>query len=207
MFDFQDRIEKFRQYRHDHSVAYNNAANMLSLDDPPYKAVIQSPQNPIWRVLGIYHLNPEENKAPNEAFGKHHVWVEMLCKQGDREGFRAIHWTWQGRQNNEAAPDVFAGQKPHNELVNIPLNLGMIVSVRTQGSDVVHGLSSNHPDEGPGNTIGHHSFFVCFEEIDQDEPDPPDPDPDPETADLIMRKEWLDSLEADTDGYIRIRLR
>lgn len=196
MFDFQDWIREFREHRARHGTAYNDAANMVSLDDPPYRAQIESPQNPIWRVLGIHHLDPEENR------GNHNVYVEMLCKQGDREAFRAIHWTWIGRQANQAAPEAFAGQKPLDELVNLPINLGQIVSVWTNGSPVVTGLSSNHPDEGDGNTIGHHSFFVCFEEIDPDEPDPPDPEP--ETAILIMRKDWLDSLQVDEDGYIRI---
>lgn len=199
MFDFQGWIQTFREYRGQHGTAYNDA-DMVSLDNPPYQVTIQSPENPIWRVLGIHHLSPEENQ------GKHHVYIEMLCKQGDREGFRAIHWTWIGRQLNESAPDAFAGQKPLNELVNIPLNLGMIVSVWTNGSEVAAGFSSNHPDEPGGNTVGHHSFFVCFEEIDPDEPDKPPPDPEPETADLIMRKEWVDSLEVNEDGYIRVKL-
>ncbi len=176
MFDFQERIETFRQYRHDHGGAiYNNAAGMVSLDNPSYWASIQSLDNPIWRVLGVHHLSPEENKAPNEDFGKHYVWIEMLCKQGDREGRRAIHWTWQGRQLDEAAPDVFAGQKPHHELVNIPLSLGMIVSVWTNGSDIVTGLSSNHPDEGPGNTIGHHSFLSVSRKLTRMNPIRPIP--------------------------------
>ncbi len=201
MFDFQDRIQKFRQYRRDHGGAiYNNAADMISLDDPPYQARIESPQKPIWRVLGVHHLAPDENR------GNHNVFIEMLCKQGDREHFRTIHWTWIGRQLNQPARDVHAGDKPLDELVDLPLNLGMIVSIWTNGSEVAAGFSSNHPDEPGGNNVGHHSFFVCFEEIDPDEPDPP-PDPGPETADLIMRKEWLDSLKADKDGYVRIRLR
>lgn len=202
MFDFQDWIETFRQYRRQHAVTYNDAAGMISLDDPPYYAAIQSPQKPIWRVLGIHHLSPDENR------GNHHIYVEMLCANDPptREGFRAIHWTWIGRQLNEPAPDAFAGQKPLNELVNIPLNLGMIVSVWTNGSEIAVNFSSNHPDEGDGNTIGHHSFFVCFEEIDPDEPDEPPPPPGPETADLIIRKAWLDSLEPDEDGYIRVSI-
>ncbi len=201
MFDFQDRIEKFRQHRLDYGAIYNNAANMLSLDDPPYQVIIKPIENPIWRVLGVHHLSPEENQ------GNHHVLLRALCKQGDQDGFRAMNWTWQGRQLDGPAPPVYGAMKGPDELVDLPLNPGMIVSVWTQGSGMVVGLSSNHPDEGPGNTVGHHSFFVCFEEIDSEEPEDPPPDPGPETADLLIRKAWLDALEADTDGYIRIRLR
>jgi len=212
MFNFQAKIEEFKTYYREHGQAYNNAASMTSFDDPAYEIVIEKPQNPIWRVLGIHHLAPAENKAANEDFGKHNVYIEMLCKQNDREGFRAIHWTWIGRQSNEPARDVFAGQKPHDELVDLPLNLGMIVSVWTNGSEIVKGLSSNYPDEGDGNTIGHHSYFVCFQELGDNGgtplPDPvPDPDPPPipgETTVILINKDWLNQQPVDDDGFIRI---
>lgn len=200
MFDFQSWIQTFEQYLQQHGTAYNDAAGMISLDDPPYQVGIEIPENPIWRVLGIHHLSPEENR------GNHNVFLRALCKQGDQDGFRAMNWTWNGRQADEPAPPVYGALKGPDELVDIPLNLGMIVSVQTQGSGVVTGLSSNHPDEPGGNTIGHHSFFVCFQEIDPDEPDPDKPDPPTETADLIMKKSWLDTLTPDEDGYIRIYL-
>lgn len=199
MFDFNSWIETFKIYYQEYGYAYNDA-DMTSLDNPSYQVSIQKPQNPTWRVLGIHHLSPEENR------GNHNVYIEMLCKQGDREGFRAIHWTWIGRQLNEPAPDVFAGQKPHNELVNLPLNLGMIVSVWTNGGEIVSGLSSNHPDEMDGNSIGHHSFFVCFQEIDADEPDlDPEPPDEPQDTVMLIKKSWLDQQEIDENGFIEIK--
>ena len=147
MFDFEDWIEKFQERYSKTGIAYNDAID--------YGVVIQlSSSN--WKVIGIHHLLPHENN------GNHNVFVEVLCKQNDREAFKAIHWTWEGRQNHEAAPDVFAGQKPLNELVDIPLNFGMIVSVWPHLGEKVLGLSSDHPDEATGNTIGHHSFFISF---------------------------------------------
>lgn len=205
MLDFEAKIEMFKEHLAITGRIYNDAAS--------YGVEIESLENPLWRVLGVYHLTPDENR------GNHNVFIEMLCQQGDREGFRAIHWTWQGRGPEESAPDIFAGQKPLHELVDLPLNLGMIVSVWTNGGEVAVGFSSNHPDENVGNTIGHHSFFVCFQEIGDDDPDPgpdpiPDPDPEPEpeppkteteTASMLINKAWFDSLTADEDGYVRIR--
>ncbi len=198
MFNFQDWIEIFKDHYQEHNEAYNDTIDMVSFDDPLYQILIEKPQNPIWRVSGIHHLSPAENR------GNHNVFIEMLCKQDEREGFRAIHWTWIGRQLNEPAHDVFAGQKPLNELVDLPLNLGMIVSVWTNGSEIVKGLSSNYPDEMDGNSIGHHSFFICFQEIDFDEPDPePEPPIEQETV-MLIKKSWLDEQEVD-DGFIRIK--
>lgn len=198
MFNFQDWIVTFKGHYQEHGIAYNDTVDMISLDDPLYQISIQRPQNPIWRVLGIHHLSPNENR------GNHNVYIEMLCKQDEREGFRAIHWTWIGRQLNQPAPDVFAGQKPLNELVDLPLNLGMIVSIWSNGSEIVNGLSSNYPDEMDGNSIGHHSFFICFQEINFDEPDP-DPDlPDDREMVMSIKKSWLDKQEI-VDGFIRIK--
>lgn len=202
MFNFQEWIGIFKDYYQENDEAYNDVTDMVSLDNPSYEITIQKPQNPIRRVLGIHHLSPDENR------GNHNVYVEMLCKQDERDGFQAIHWTWIGRQLNQPARDIFAGQKPHNELVDLPLNLGMILSVWTNGGEIVQGLSSNYPDEMDGNTIGHHSFFVCFQEIDFDEPDPdPEPEPDPPEQETVMliRKSWLDEQELDDDGFIRIK--
>ncbi len=204
MFDFPGWIETFKEYYRQRGAVYNDAYGMISLDDPTNRIEVLASDTLLWKVLGIHHLTPDENQ------GNHNIYVEMLCKQNEREAFRAIHWTWQGRRPDENAPDIFAGQKPLNELVNIPLNLGMIVSVWPHLGEMARGFSSNHPDaDEDGNTIGHHSFFVCFQEVDPDAPpsDPdPDPDPDPPTqgAVLLIKKSWIDGQTVDDDGYIRV---
>lgn len=199
MFDFEDWIEKFQGEYSQTGVAFNDAEG--------YGITIElSSSN--WKVIGIHHLSPDENN------GNHNVFVEVLCKQNDREAFKAIHWTWQGKQNHEAAPDVFAGQKPLNELVDIPLNLGMIVSVWPHLGERVVGLSSDHPDEASGNTIGHHSFFVCFQEIEngiitpEPEPEPDLPDtPGTNTKVIIeMSLDYLNTLQPDEQDNITFKI-
>ena len=201
MFNFQEWIAVFRDYYNQLGIVYNDAAD--------YGVSIDIPENRIWKVLGIHHLYPSENKEPNEEFGKHNVYIEMLCKQNEREGFRAIHWTWEGRQPNENAPDVFAGQKPLDEVVDIPLNLGMNVSVWTNGGEIAKGFSSNHPDEETGNTIGHHSFFVCLQEIGEDPTIPPIEPPNIETVGNVaikVNQDYVMSLVPDNEGNVRIEV-
>jgi hypothetical protein len=190
MFDFQYWIDYFKEYYRDNSVIYNDAES--------YGVIIQSAANLDWKVLGVHHLTPDENK------GNHNVYIEVLCKQNEREGFRAIHWTWEGRQPNESAPDVFAGQKPLNELVNIPINVGMVVSVWPHLGETVLNLRSDHPDEETGNTFGHHSFFVCFQEVDADGGQLPEPDPEPANAtiEISANIDWLNTLPIDSQGNI-----
>lgn len=196
MFKFQEWIDFFKQIHNDTGEIYNDAGDMISLDNPSKQVEINE-SNSTWRVLGIHHLTPEENR------GNHNVYIELLCKQNEREGFKAIHWTWEGRRNDQNAPDVFAGQKPLTELVNIPINLGMIVSVWPHLGQMVSGFSSFHADEGDGNTIGHHSFFVCFQEIDETGTiPPPEPVETNATIQITANFEWLKTLPVDSEGDI-----
>ncbi len=199
MFDFQYWINIFKQHKAKTGLIYNDAIT--------YGVEIVVLNNLSWKVLGVHHLTPGENR------GNHNVYIEMLCKQNEREGSWPIHWTQEGRRLNQNAPDVFAGQKPLNELVDIPLNLGMEVSVWPHAGEVVAGLSSNHLSsnhETPGNTIGHHSFFVCFQEVDLNKPVPqpdplPIPQPKPPTPVIIKvtaNLEWLKTLPEDDQGNI-----
>lgn len=200
MFDFNQWVETFQAYYRQHGKAHNDAGNMISLDDPPNRVEIVEENTTPWKVIGIHHLTPDENR------GNRNVYIEVLCKQNEREVFKAIHWTWQGRRPNEAAPDIFAGQKPLNELVNLPLNLGMIVSVWPHLGEIVTGLSSYHPDETSGNTIGHHSFFVCFQEVNEDDGQLPEPEPEPieiyASIRVVANLDWLKSLPVDDEDNI-----
>lgn len=200
MFNFQEWTKTFQDYYAQNGIAYNDAAN--------YNVIVQL-DNSNWKVIGIHHLLPDENN------GNHNVYVEVLCKQNERNNQKVIHWTWKGRRSDEAAPDIWAGQKPSNELVNIPLNLGMIVSVWPHLGEKVLGLSSNHSDEAVGNTIGHHSFFVCFQEIDGDIsfPDPlPEPKPLPEPPStntnviIEVKLDYLNSLSPNDQGDIILKI-
>lgn len=142
-----------------------------------------------WRVIGVHHLTPEENR------GKHNVFLEALDENGQRvrNPIAWAGWTWEGRRPEEAANPVPL-DKPDNEPANnIVMHFGQIVSVWINGltpdaaaiSDQVENCHTSHPDElGPSgevwNSIGHHSFYVVFQRTRHEggivePPEPPEP--------------------------------
>lgn len=144
-----------------------------------------------WRIIGIHHLLPDENR------GNHHLFFDALDINGNRVSpFIWVNWSWDGMRPDEQPP--FAqGDKPDDEPAgNIELGSveqivyagcnGRTTTRDTDGiSDWIQKVHTNHPDEGDaeGNTIGHHSFYVLWQETIAGEviPDPePEPIPDPQ---------------------------
>lgn len=116
-------------------------------------------------VAGIHHLDQSEN------VGKRHIWLECLDERGDRIERVTFAYTWQGRRG---LPLTVLADKPAWEpAANIPMDMGEIVTCWVLGmpgvdltiSDRAFGLSTSHPDEPPGNTLGHHSFLVVFQRV------------------------------------------
>ncbi|MEM7129825.1 MAG: N-acetylmuramidase domain-containing protein [Chloroflexota bacterium] len=152
----------------DHARQNNGAANHASEYGVKIAGTDVSPDAPSWRVIGVHHLLPEENR------GDHHVYFDVLDEQGNRvkNNNLAVHWTWQGRQANQVAKPAKL-EKPDSEPVtNVPISPGAVLEVWLEGdgipSDRVSGLRADHDDEpGPGNnkwnTKGHHSFYVVFQ--------------------------------------------
>ncbi len=140
-----------------------------------------------WKIIGVHHLTPEENS------GNHHLYLEVLNSDGDRiKPVAWISWGWEGQRSDESASPA-RGDKPDSEpIANIGIGWGQIIEASCAGrnsvfgtdglSDKVKGIHTNHPDEDQGNTQGHHSFYVCFQEkiaSGSDVIPPPDPEPEP----------------------------
>ena len=139
-----------------------------------------------WKIIGVHHLDPAENS------GNHHLYLEVLNSAGDRiKPVAWISWGWEGQRPDESASPA-RGDKPDNEPIsNIGIGWGQIIEAACAGrnsvfgtdglSDRIKGIHTNHPDEGQGNTLGHHSFYVCWQEKTASGSDvpPPDPEPDP----------------------------
>ena len=110
-----------------------------------------------WRCIGVYHL------APNENRGRHHVFVECLDEGGRRLRSPILHWRW--ADNGPLQSVRF--DKPANEpAADIPIDYQATVRCwigDSLPSDVVTGLHARHMDEGNGNTLGHHSYYVVFQ--------------------------------------------
>lgn len=118
------------------------------------------PGSEYWRVTRVYHLAPHENK------GRHHIFLDAISPSGARLRQSRAHITWVGGEQSIPI------DKPDNEPgANFPMWKWQVCSVRMLDlpSDIVHGLSTNHPDEPlpgggqSGNTLFHHSFLVVFQ--------------------------------------------
>jgi hypothetical protein len=124
-----------------------------------------------YKCIGVHHLLPEENT------GKHSVFLEVLDEAGQRVNGALIGWDWEGRRPTEQAPPVRLDKPPREPGADIAMHGGQKVSVWVTGarSDRVENLHTYHPDQGSGNTIGHHSFYVVFQRTRAGATVPPPP--------------------------------
>jgi hypothetical protein len=143
-FDFQALNQKYMAQPANDAASY--AASIMRVKSPN-----------AWRCIGIYHLKPEENR------GRHNVFIECLDENGNRLRYPIIGWTW-----------VYGGpvqqkrlDKPANEpAADIPIDGQATITLWVADeleSDVVTELYTRHKDEAPGNTWGHHSYYVVFQ--------------------------------------------
>jgi len=144
------------------------AAYDIVINQPP----IEDGQK-YWACIGAYHLTPDENS------GKHVLYLEAMDENNNRVFGTAFKWGWEGQRPDEPSPDLI-DDKPPNELVNLVIWANQIIwaGVRdTIPSGEIKNVRSTHPDEPPGNTWGHHSFYVAFKRVegnDGGEPEPPE---------------------------------
>lgn len=135
------------------------------------------PGTTYFKCVRVRHLPPEEN------VGKHHLFVDVWRKDGSRMNQAKLELL-----NNGSFRGIITIDKPTNEPgTNTQMHMGDTLSVRVVSppfsSDQVHGMHTRHEDEGTGNTRGHHSFHVEFQETVKGEENPkpiPEPKPDPE---------------------------
>jgi hypothetical protein len=115
--------------------------------------------SPHYRVIGVHHLTPDENR------GLHNVYLDAIDSHGVRIKGLPMAYDWRGRKESQTVHPV-ALDKPDDEPgANIPMGTNQFISVWVAGneeSDSVHGLSTGFPDEGNGNYWGHHSYLVVF---------------------------------------------
>lgn len=138
-----------------------------------------------WRVLGVHHLTPSENR------GKHAVYADIVDEQGNRlrDPNIRLEWGWEGQRPDERT-DPRHFDKPDNEpATNVDIYRGQYLWVRViegeLSSDTVAHLHTNHDDEpGPNgelwNSLGHHSFYVLFQRTRQGEVITPPEEEEPE---------------------------
>lgn len=110
-----------------------------------------------YHIIGIHHLTGEENVS------KRNLYMEVVDITGKRVNEK-IEWGWEGQRPSEH-PNPVALDKPLNEPAgNISIDFGQKIWAQVLGkpSDKVYNITTQLPDEGPWNTLGHHSHFVAW---------------------------------------------
>ena len=110
------------------------------------------PGQTYWKIVTVHHLTSEENR------GNHNIFVEVLDGDDKRLYGAQVKMTW---QTGSAINTI---DKPTSEPgTNFPMWKNQVCDIEVVNglvSDRVIGIHTNHPDEGPGNTCFHHSFFI-----------------------------------------------
>jgi hypothetical protein len=148
---------------------YNRKFLANPSNDAQDYGVLISGEGTHWKAIGVHHLSPEENQTG------HNVYLEALDEDGQRVSDVEVVWTWEGNaETYKVSLDKPANEPAGNIVMHWDQRVALWVS--TGFSDEVVNLHIMHPDEAPGNTRGHHSFYVVFQRVD-DEPDTPDTEP------------------------------
>ncbi|MEZ4866960.1 MAG: NBR1-Ig-like domain-containing protein [Caldilineaceae bacterium] len=166
------------------------------------KSATVSPGQQYWKVVGIHHLTPDENQR------RHNAFIEALDGTGNRlqNPDLRVGWIWEGKNDGPADPKRL--DKPTDEpAADVPLEKNMTVTLWLEGagpSDQVFGLHTRHPDEpggeGSGNTWGHHSYYIVFQQTRKaSATDPGDNDDDTSTDSTLTGPDGTDG--ADGGGH------
>lgn len=166
-------------------------------NDRPDIIQISGPVDPTWSVLGVHKLTPAENR------GKHHIYFDVLTVEGERDMEQELRTGWRDMQEDQRPPP-FTIDKPAHEPGNVPMYAGQYVFMEIEGGQRAEWFTAGLPDEAPGNTWGHHSFYVVFVQgTIPDPPDPPDLDPVGQLS-LKVSKVYIDTLLIDDQGNVEI---
>lgn len=158
-FDFEAYSRQFMQRGSD------SAANDAAAYGVRVEPIDVSAGQAFWKVIGIHHLLPDENRD------RHNAYVEVLDEAGSRvkkEGLR-VGWTWEGKSDGPADPKPL--DKPDDEpATDVPIEEGMTVTLWLQDgapSERVAGIHTRHEDEvgpdGGRNSRFHHSYYIVFQ--------------------------------------------
>jgi hypothetical protein len=170
MTDFREWTERFRN-----QPGYNDTET----------AAIVGPDNSNWLVLGVHKLG-EGEKDPGRPPT---VFFDVLCKQDERDGFRAVYFEWPNIKPTEQPGPAFASKPPH-EVPDIAIPRESSLALWIQAGQRVEWLE--WPD----------SYFVVFREAGA----APDPDPIPGqvrgTITVRVHESYLAVMPRDEAGYV-----
>ena len=180
-FNFQSYVDRY--------VANARASKPTMNEANGYGVVYEEADVPegdlFWRVIGIHHLRPEENR------GKNNIFLHVVDEEGRRikDPVPQIHNRWEGMQPNEqpAPTNLDKGDKEPAGNMAVHKEKSTVWALGLPHSDHVKNLHTEHADEpypasdpehpGNGNQIGHHSFFIVFQRTRKITLQPVDPPP------------------------------
>lgn len=123
---------------------------------------------PCFRIIGVHHLTGEENRS------KRNLFMCVVNSNGRRLNEK-ISWGWEGQRPDEK-PNPVVLDKPTNEPGgNISIDWGQKIWAEVLGkqSDKIYNVTTQLPDDGPWNTLGHHSYFCVWMLTGGDSTPPP----------------------------------
>ena len=118
-----------------------------------------------WKVIGIHHLAPDENRD------RHNAFIEVLDENGRRvkDGTLRVGSIWEGKSDGPDRPKPL--DKPDGEpAADVPIEKDMTMSIWLEGagpSERVVNVHTRHEDEvGPAggrSSRFHHSYYIVFQ--------------------------------------------
>jgi len=151
-----------------HIAQTDTAANNAATYDVRILPAEVEPGASYWRIIGVHHLKPSENR------GRHHAFIDVLDEDGHRvtDPNLYVYWSWKGRTPDQKAPPKPLDKPATEPAGNLPIQRGMELELWIQGdgspSERVQNLHARHADEPAANgelwnSLGHHSFYVVFQ--------------------------------------------
>lgn len=115
-----------------------------------------------WKVRQVRHLSPEENQ------GRHHIFVQAHFHPDSPSDEVLFLVEWE-----DGSQEYKLRRRRRESIGHVAMFTWQVCNVQMLGapSEVVSGLTANHPDElledgtRSGNTLFHHSFQIEFEEV------------------------------------------
>ncbi len=115
-----------------------------------------------WKVRQVRHLAPEENQ------GRHHIFVQAHFHPDSTSDEVLFLVEWE-----DGSQEYKLRRSRRESIGHVAMFTWQVCNVQMLGapSEVVSGLTANHPDElledgtRSGNTLFHHSFQIEFEEV------------------------------------------
>ena len=125
-----------------------------------YGVVVEAVEGADFEIIGVHHLDQSENN------GNHHVYGDVLDQNGLREYGAVVYSKTIGSpsivKTDTDKPRIEpAFNRPLWQGENVELWVGELAGVPVV-SDRVRGIRTDWPDEPPGNTRFHHSFYVVW---------------------------------------------